>query len=69
MAKRLVCPDSGKRMTACRNTVAVCCPACGLYVRLTNRGRLMKHEPAAVDNTRLTQTAEAIRQWKKANES
>lgn len=64
MPKQVVCPDSGKRMSAARTTVAVCCPACGEYVRLTERGRLVRHKPAATDNSRLRQTAEAIRNWK-----
>lgn len=65
MPKEVVCPDSGKRMTASIRTIAVCCPACGQYVRLRKDGRMMKHKPGPRnENARLKQTADAIRNWK-----
>lgn len=65
MPKRMVCPDSGKRMTASIHTITVCCPACGQYVRLRKDRRMVAHAPQRLDNARLQQTADAIEKWKK----
>jgi hypothetical protein len=64
MARRLLCPDSGKRMTANIHTITACCPACGQWVRLRKDGCLMNHKPLMNNNERLKQTADAIRDWK-----
>lgn len=69
MPKQVVCPDSGKRMTASIHTITVCCPACGQHVRLRKDGRMMKHKPSQNENARLKQTADAIRNWKATHES
>lgn len=66
MPKALVCPDSGKRMTAGVHVVSVCCPACGGYFRLTKDRRLVKHTPASGAAVRQDAAVSAIAEWKRS---